>query len=452
MEGIAEDRIQDGAEIIDVTMNGDELFNEEAELSLETDNIEGRPIRKAKRLLSRQTSGGESSTNNNAQTAAKKVIPFSKNSRKSRDGRGRGLPKKGGAGGKGVWGRPGEELGEDGKVLDSHDPNYDSDSLDDGTIAFEKVCPEMTKDDFEKFINPIIMEYFEHGDSKDVLEELSDVNFEHLKMDFVSFLVSKAIDHKDHHRELTSVLISDLYGQVLNMDNMIEGFDDILRRMSDLVIDAPTATDVVGKFIARAVADDCLPPKYIMKYKGTAVCPQIRLTVDHADVLLNQTHGIVRLDNIWGTGGGTRPVKVLIKKIVMLLKEYLSSSDIREATQCLMELNVPHFHHEVVYEATVIVLEESHERAAEMMAKLLKALADAVIITPQQFRQGFMRVFDNLPDISLDVPNAYPLVENFVTVCHNEGFLSDALLRDLPQRGRKRFVSEGDGGAVKQIS
>jgi hypothetical protein len=35
----------------------------------------------------------------------------------------------GGAGGKGVWGKPGEELGEEGNVLDSHDPNYDSDSL-----------------------------------------------------------------------------------------------------------------------------------------------------------------------------------------------------------------------------------------------------------------------------------------------------------------------------------
>lgn len=456
MEGIAEDRIQDGAEVTDVTMNGDEALNEDAEIGLETDNIEDRPIRKAKRHLVRQTSGsggtGESSTNNNAQTAAKKVIPFSKNSRKSRDGRGRGLPKKGGAGGKGVWGKPGEELGEEGNVLDSHDPNYDSDSLDDGSIAFEQVCPEMTKDDFEKFIEPVIMEYFEHGDSKDVLEELSDVNIEHLKKDLVGFLVSKAIDHKDHHRELTSVLISDLYGQVLNMGNMIEGFDDILGRMSDLVIDAPDATSVVGKFIARAVADDCLPPKYISKYKNIDDCPHTRQTLEHADVLLNQTHGIVRLDNIWGTGGGTRPVKQLIKKIIMLLKEYLSSSDIREATQCLAELNVPHFHHEVVYEATVIVLEDSHERAAEMMAKLLKSFADAVIITPQQFRQGFMRVFDNLPDISLDVPNAYPLLENFVTLCHKEGFLSDALLRDLPQRGRKRFVSEGDGGAVKQTA
>ena len=32
----------------------------------------------------------------------------------------------GGAGGKGVWGKPGEEVGEDGHCKDSHDPNYDS--------------------------------------------------------------------------------------------------------------------------------------------------------------------------------------------------------------------------------------------------------------------------------------------------------------------------------------
>ena len=40
---------------------------------------------------------------------------------------------------------------------------------DVANIAFEKVCPEMTPADFEKFIEPVVMEYFEHGDSKDVL-------------------------------------------------------------------------------------------------------------------------------------------------------------------------------------------------------------------------------------------------------------------------------------------
>jgi len=34
----------------------------------------------------------------------------------------------GGAGGKGVWGKPGQELEETGTCDDVRDPNYDSDS------------------------------------------------------------------------------------------------------------------------------------------------------------------------------------------------------------------------------------------------------------------------------------------------------------------------------------
>lgn len=34
----------------------------------------------------------------------------------------------------------------------------------------------------------------------------------------------------------------------------------------------------------------------------------------------------------------------------MLLKEYLLSGDVLEAERCLQELEVPHFHHELVYE------------------------------------------------------------------------------------------------------
>lgn len=61
-------------------------------------------------------------------------------------------------------------------------------------------------------------------------------------------------------------------------------------------------------------------------------------------------HGLVRLDNVWGVGGGLRPVKYLIRQMNLLLQEYLSSGDLQEATRCLQDLEVPHFHHELVYE------------------------------------------------------------------------------------------------------
>lgn len=44
----------------------------------------------------------------------------------------------GGAGGKGVWGKPGSELDETGVCRDARDPNYDSDNqVGDGWLLFE---------------------------------------------------------------------------------------------------------------------------------------------------------------------------------------------------------------------------------------------------------------------------------------------------------------------------
>lgn len=48
--------------------------------------------------------------------------------------------------------------------------------------------------------------------------------------------------------------------------------------------------------------------------------------------------------------------------------------------------------------------------------------------------QGFRRVYDALPDISLDVPSAYTLMERFAQMCHRDGVITTALFRELPQR------------------
>ena len=156
-----------------------------------------------------------------------------------------------------------------------------------------------------------------------------------------------------------------------------------------------------------------------------------RFVCRKADTLLSMKHGMVRLDNVWGVGGGVRPVKYLVKKIVLLLKEYLCSGDIQEATLCLKELEVPHFHHELVYEvrlnilpftviisqmflsfvgqtrpfldydlleifniallfmsfqAVIMVIESMHEKTEEAMAKLLQSLFRSFVITIEQMR------------------------------------------------------------------
>lgn len=44
------------------------------------------------------------------------------------------------------------------------------------------------------------------------------------------------------------------------------------------------------------------------------------------------------------------PLCVPSSQMNLLLKEYLISGDVSEAEHCLRDLEVPHFHHELVYE------------------------------------------------------------------------------------------------------
>lgn len=76
---------------------------------------------------------------------------------------------------------------------------------------------------------------------------------------------------------------------------------------------------------------------------------------------------------IWGRSGEHRPLEDTRKRINYLLQEYISSGDRTEAERCLKELGVPHFHHELVYEAVLMALQEGHN--AKIQTSILNLLA-----------------------------------------------------------------------------
>ena len=45
-----------------------------------------------------------------------------------------------------------------------------------------------------------------------------------------------------------------------------------------------------------------------------------------------------------------------------------------------------------------------------------------------------MRVYDMMPELCIDVPAAYTLLDRFATKLHNENILSDYLFKELPSR------------------
>ncbi|XP_032789949.1 programmed cell death protein 4 [Daphnia magna] len=389
-----------------------------------------------------QNSGGEGSSLVNG-------VRTVKNLRRPRNGYGRGLPKKGGAGGKGVWGKPGIEL-DAPEVMDEKDPNYDSDSLDNGDVRIETIVPQLTHSEINKHLEPIILEYYSHGDTKEVALALEDYNFGENRYLIAVVAIELAMDHKPSNREMTSVLLSDLYQHYLTEREMEKALDQLLRNLPDLVLDTPDAPIILGNYIARSVADDTLAPRFLQNYQGKVECDLAKQALARADVLLSMKHGMTRLDNVWGVGGGLRPVTSLVRSMGLLLQEYLISDDTKEAARCLQELEVPHFHHELVYESFVMALEANNEETENSVVKLLKSFYSSTIVTPDQMKNGIYRVLDDLDDICLDVPNAAMYLERLGGKCKIAGLIDEAMLQKCnAARGRKRFVSEGDGGRFK---
>ena len=60
-----------------------------------------------------------------------------------------------------------------------------------------------------------------------------------------------------------------------------------------------------------------------------------------------------------------------------LLAEYLTNGDTLEASRCLMELNVPYYHHELVKRALVMAADDSKGHDSPLLLKLLSELASS---------------------------------------------------------------------------
>lgn len=89
-----------------------------------------------------------------------------------------------------------------------------------------------------------------------------------------------------------------------------------------------------------------------------------------------------------------------------------------------------------VLQAVLLVIERSTGEACNRMLNLLSDLCASVLITEDQLVLGLNRIYQEMPDINLDVPNAYALLERFVSRGYNngKGFIPHVTFRDMPQK------------------
>lgn len=329
-------------------------------------------------------------------------------------------------------------------ALDINDPNYDSeDSGDEGVTlvsSFDAAKSSvnhlmtvrepltMSLTDFKSAVVKRIQEFFVSEDAHDFAQSIADLKTPSLHFEVVRRLLSMAIERNSRERELASRGLTCLTEEkVLVEDDIAKGFERVFELADDLELDCPQAKDYIARFLARAVADECIPPSFLTDKFIEGLGGVI---VQRAKSLLSIRHGAARLSRVWGPTALVQSddddesyVAVLKAEIKMLLVEYLSSGDIDEAVACVKRFDAPHYQHEVVKRAIVLAL-DGKQRQRAMMSTLIYELFLRGVLSSVQIALGFRRLADEVADLELDTPGAAKVLQIFFEQAVRDGVVA----------------------------
>mmetsp|Transcript_8058 Transcript_8058/g.20340 ORF Transcript_8058/g.20340 Transcript_8058/m.20340 type:complete len:363 (-) Transcript_8058:205-1293(-) len=315
-------------------------------------------------------------------------------------------PKKNGAGGKAAWGKLGDELNAD-STPDSHDPAY-SEFSDEEDFVLTEV--DTTSDQ----VLPLVKDYLASGEATETLKSLFELNLPQSYSQFIKQGILYACEHGPFERELMSRIVLSIYD--IEPGQVEEGFKLLMVRLPETKVDVPDAIDITAKFIARAVIDDALPPRFTEQEPTNA---DARECLHLARTQSLSKHAGTRVEHIWGAGDMVS-VKRLKQEVDALVKEFVASGDISEAERAVRELASPHFHFYIVKTAIrdAFVFTQHERHVLDLLHHLLKI----GLTSPEQFLKGVKVIEETLDDLKLDAPNAGQLFQSMCDKGKKEGW------------------------------
>jgi programmed cell death protein 4 len=270
----------------------------------------------------------------------------------------------------------------------------------------------------ERIVLEIITEFIDSVELKGAVEEIKRRR-EIDGSEFVKRTLIFGIERKAYERELISKLLSGAYSIFQNKE-MPSGFEIVLDRLPDLSLDVPDAPEVLGKFIARAIFDEVLPPVFLQQAKANN--PKAQGALSLAQEMYDKDRKI--LYHIWG-GGDLSSVRRLRKVVDAFLSDYLENKGINDASSAILGLNAPSYNSQVVRQAITLSLERNSVQARKDILDLISELYKRAQFSSYDVRHGFELVWRKIYDIKLDVPNAEEMLTELTTSAKGLRLLPD---------------------------
>jgi len=200
---------------------------------------------------------------------------------------------------------------------------------------------------------------------------------------------------------------------------MPDGYETVLDRLPDLSLDVPDAPEALGKFIARAIFDEVLPPVFLKQARVNN--PKASGSLSLAQELYDKDRKL--LQHIWG-GGDLSSVRRLRKVVDALLADYLENKEIQDASTAILALSAPSYNSQVVRQALTLALEKNSPQARKDILDLIAILHKRGQFLQYDVHHGFELVWRKIQDIKLDVPNAPEMLTELTEAAKQHKLLS----------------------------
>eukprot|EP01069_Polyplicarium_translucidae_P006225 Polyplicarium_translucidae@DN2925_c0_g1_i1.p1 len=307
--------------------------------------------------------------------------------------------------------------------------------LSDPTIDASRTLKEQITrlSELKTKIEDFEIDFFSSGSADETAKFLAEIGLSvrHCRHEFVKHLVKASFSKTDREREMVSQVMSSLYGvereDQLHPDDIQLGFSRLLGSLEDAILDAPSASELMSKFLCRAVVDEIVPPSFLQdqhrlhiggKYGIAAVSKSHRWLSENA-----QHHMLSeKFRKIWtGTDPDepeTREFKMEIRELIFMVLDFQCYANAVDRINA-MDLS-PDQGTELVRKIMSHAMDRPQYQA-EVAMQFIAELHYAKEIDDENIEDGFKQLAKQIPELLKDDPLVIGKVVAYIDAAKEAG-------------------------------
>jgi hypothetical protein len=286
--------------------------------------------------------------------------------------------------------------------------------VDEAVEELRRILPEIQS--YKQAAERVAQDAVAGASDSEVQAAVEDLGSGHLRHEVVRKLVIASLSRGERERKMIARTLSSLRSNgTLSEENVSVGLTRVVASLDDLVLDYPEAGQHVRKFWAWAVLEELVPPSAVQAVGRLRIGGKAGTEVAR-DVVAWTTDPLVTASSLFTDEVDAMDIQAFRNALVVAVQEFFDSVDGQEFARILRSLNIEETSRRV--EVVRKVISGALDRQAKdchAAVSLLNFLVNNEDLKQTDINVALRQLHDRLPDLTLDVPDAAPILETFAS-------------------------------------